>query len=131
MATACIPDQEPTDQIAGHDCIVAGWGDTLANPSNPDDTLLKATVRVMEDEKCKRLNNMPDGILCTEKADHYACSRYGDSGGPLNCLINQRWYVYGVISFGKSAICDDDSVDMYARTSYFSKWIWDTIERDA
>jgi len=51
----------------------------------------------------------------------------GDSGGPLNVLINRKWYVVGVTSYG-SRSCLDGGV--YSKVSAFYDWIVEKIKKN-
>lgn len=52
----------------------------------------------------------------------------GDSGGPLQCRLtkNGPWLLAGITSFG-SGCAIEGYPDVYVRTSYYMKWIQDTI----
>jgi len=60
--------------------------------------------------------------------EFYRDSCDGDSGGPLQCRLSRDgpWILVGVTSFG-SGCALEGFPDVYTRTSYYMKWIEDTI----
>ena len=49
---------------------------------------------------------------------------YGDSGGPLVCKQGDRWFEYGVVSFGLTDLCaQPNSPGVYASVVAFKSWI--------
>jgi len=66
-----------------------------------------ANLDTTEDMQCfgTRYNGPPQG----------ACN--GDSGGPLQCYIQGKWYFSGIVSFGASK-CDTDIASIYAKVHH-------------
>nr|XP_054763579.1 enteropeptidase-like [Lytechinus pictus] len=100
-------------------CIIAGWGNTEHDEA---DNLQKATVRLIEVERCKELYEVPDDydtgyLVCAgfERGGIDTCQ--GDSGGPLVCEgADGRWHLTGVTSFGNGC-ADPGFPGIYARVS--------------
>ena len=44
----------------------------------------------------------PEGQFCAESGSRYYGVYKGDSGGPLQCFKDNRWYQVGVVSAGRS-----------------------------
>jgi len=63
-----------------------------------------ANLDTTEDMQCfgTRYNGPPQG----------ACN--GDSGGPLQCYIQGKWYFSGIVSFGASK-CDTEIASIYGK----------------
>lgn len=72
--------------------------------------------------------NIHGGHLCAGKLNGEGGTCVGDSGGPLQCRLNKDgpWILVGVTSFG-SGCALEGFPDVYTRTSYYMKWIEDTI----
>nr|XP_054763582.1 enteropeptidase-like [Lytechinus pictus] len=115
---ACLSQtlHEETDYTT---CIIAGWGNTEHDEA---DNLQKATVRLIEVERCKELYEVPDDydtgyLVCAgfERGGIDTCQ--GDSGGPLVCEgADGRWHLTGVTSFGNGC-ADPGFPGIYARVS--------------
>lgn len=133
----CLPynNQVVDSNIVGKDAIVSGWGKTGHGPS---DYLLKATVKIWNEDNCKKYINRID----LYKSAYYICAAgkkgidtcYGDSGGPLFIQShsfegdnNGYFYQFGINSFG-SLDCDiDDNLDFFTNVSTYIPWIRKTI----
>ncbi|KAH8383339.1 hypothetical protein KR009_008056 [Drosophila setifemur] len=113
------------------DCVATGWG--KANISGDlSSQLLKTQVPLHQNGRCKdaygSFVNIHGGHLCAGKLNGEGGTCVGDSGGPLQCRLNRNgpWILVGVTSFG-SGCALEGFPDVYTRTSYYMKWIEDTI----
>ncbi|XP_065204393.1 serine protease persephone-like isoform X2 [Planococcus citri] len=116
---------------------ITGWG-AVGHGYRHSDHLLKATIEVMDDERCRESYNTKSDVRLSQGYDansmmcagDYAgvndtCS--GDSGGPMQALIGKMfcmWDVIGVTSFGK--ICgnsDEPEPGVYTKVAYYLDWI--------
>ncbi|CAG0899494.1 unnamed protein product [Darwinula stevensoni] len=99
---ACLPDSEDTD-FHGLSGIVAGWGRLSEGGLSPV-TLMKVTVPILENNKCKTLMaqhfNIIERQICAgfDFGLYDACQ--GDSGGPMVVRKNGRYIVAGIVSVG-------------------------------
>ncbi|KAL6963290.1 hypothetical protein U1Q18_049111 [Sarracenia purpurea var. burkii] len=115
---------------------ITGWG-AVGHGYRRSDHLLKATISVMDDQRCQESYEKTDtrltrGFETTTMicAGDYAgvndtCS--GDSGGPLQMLVDKQacmWSIFGVTSFGK--ICgnfEEPEPGVYTKVAYYLDWI--------
>ncbi|BFF92734.1 transmembrane protease serine 7 [Drosophila madeirensis] len=123
-------DMDPRE-MAFVDCVATGWG--KANISGDlSSQLLKTQVPLHQNGRCKdaygSFVNIHGGHLCAGKLNGEGGTCVGDSGGPLQCRLshNGPWILVGVTSFG-SGCALEGFPDVYTRTSFYMKWIEDTI----
>ncbi|XP_030370393.1 transmembrane protease serine 3 [Scaptodrosophila lebanonensis] len=122
---------EETQELPFIDCVATGWG--KANISGDlSNQLLKTHVPLHHNRRCKdaygSFVNIHSGHLCAGKLNGEGGTCVGDSGGPLQCRLSRDgpWILAGVTSFG-SGCAIEGFPDVYTRTSYYMKWIEDTI----
>ena len=62
--------------------------------------------------------------------DKGACN--GDSGGPLQCYIHEKWYFSGIVSFG-AAGCDTNIASIYGKVYHeeIQDFIRNTISQNS
>ena len=48
---------------------------------------------------------------------------FGDSGGPLMYFTNNRWFVYGINSYGLTSNCDTNFPSFFAKVPLYIEWI--------
>ncbi|EDW83421.1 uncharacterized protein Dwil_GK22326 [Drosophila willistoni] len=118
-------------EMAFVECVATGWG--KANISGDlSNQLLKTHVPLHKNRRCKdaygSFVNIHGGHLCAGKLNGKGGTCVGDSGGPLQCRLSHDgpWILAGVTSFG-SGCALEGFPDVYTRTSYYMKWIEDTI----
>ncbi|XP_069120458.1 chymotrypsin-like elastase family member 1 [Argopecten irradians] len=103
-------------------CFVTGWGATKG-PLSSARFLQELQTPVITNDACEAgiILNYPvtDDMICTDSEPKGSC--YGDSGGPLQCLVDGKWVHAGAVSWGNENCRVGPSV--YARTSYHRDWI--------
>ncbi|KAF6019647.1 hypothetical protein EB796_022010 [Bugula neritina] len=125
---ACLPTQ---DDLISDDtnCYITGFGSIVANSQQPHypKYLQEGKTRVVSDKVCNiqykttyRLD-VPEEWLCAGYVTAGIDSCVGDSGGPLVCLMNKRWVLQGVVSWGSS--CKQSIPSIYAKVSVATPWI--------
>lgn len=96
------------------------------------DILQEITVPVVKESVCKKKNNIiangrkvTDRMICTGVDDGIttktAC--HGDSGGPLACMIDGMWKLYGVVSWGDNVCNVLDAFNVFTKVSKYIDWI--------
>ncbi|XP_070607651.1 enteropeptidase [Erythrolamprus reginae] len=123
----CFPEKNK-QFLPGTKCSIAGWGQTTQEDSMSN-ILQEAEVPLITQQKCKELMpeyNITENMICAgyEKGGIDACK--GDSGGPLMCPENKKWFLVGVTSFGyKCALPNRPGV--YVNVLKFVDWVKHTI----
>jgi len=79
--------------------------------------LRQVTLPIIADRKwCPSQDKICAGPMVPNKS---TC--FGDSGGPLVCKQGDKWYQYGIVSFGWS--CTEGSPTGFANVAYLLPWI--------
>lgn len=114
-------------------CFVTGWGAITRNLSHIYDVsvpLQQLRVEILNQTLCRAIRGFfgykyTDGNICID-APGGAGVFFGDSGGPLNCLKNGRFYILGVANTG-SPLGFEWASDTYTTVSKYLQWISDII----
>ncbi|XP_021381633.1 factor VII-activating protease isoform X1 [Lonchura striata] len=119
---ACVPD---FFLPAGTSCFISGWGTTETGDLSHQ--LLDANVKLISQRKCNepKLHNdkLDDSMFCAgnlRKPGIDSCE--GDSGGPLTCVQNGSYYVYGLVSWGEGCGLKNKP-GVYTQVTKFASWI--------
>lgn len=106
---------------------VAGWGATREGGAGSD-VLREVDVPVISNTLCNQQygGDITDAMLCAYVDGGGKDSCQGDSGGPLFVNKNSNPVLIGVVSWGQGC-ARDNYAGVYARVSYLSGWILDTI----
>ncbi|XP_046639878.1 trypsin alpha-3-like [Daphnia pulicaria] len=102
---------------AGNSAVIAGWG-TTSSGGRISQTLLKATVTVLENAACNKKygGKITSNMICAAAPGKDTCQ--GDSGGPLLVGGVQG----GITSFGYGC-ADSKFPGVYTRVSNYVDWI--------
>ena len=115
----------------GKTCFITGWGTEGWNKS-PSTFLQEALIRLVSRDECNEKNSyngtVPPTSLCAGFKDGSIDACQKDSGGPLSCEYNGRWYLLGVISWGKKCALPN-KYGVYADVRVLRTWITDVIQR--
>ncbi|XP_064479917.1 proclotting enzyme-like isoform X2 [Ornithodoros turicata] len=127
----CLPfgDDLGSRDFSGYHGFVTGWGTTSFNGKSSD-VLKEAQVPIWEEPKCKEAfrNDVPisDVYLCAGDGKGLKDSCSGDSGGPYVLPLKGRFYLMGVVSFGKRC-ATVGYPGVYTRVTKFMPWIIERI----
>ncbi|NP_001373176.1 chymotrypsin-like protease CTRL-1 precursor [Danio rerio] len=111
--------------VPGTLCVTTGWGRTKTELSAR--ILQEATIPIVSQSQCKQIfgaSKITNSMICAGGSGSSSCQ--GDSGGPLMCESSGVWYQVGIVSWGNRD-CRVDFPLVYARVSYFRKWIDEII----
>ncbi|EFX74965.1 hypothetical protein DAPPUDRAFT_56547, partial [Daphnia pulex] len=106
---------------AGNSAVIAGWG-TTSSGGRISQTLLKATVTVLENAACNKKygGKITSNMICAAAPGKDTCQ--GDSGDPLLVGGVQG----GITSFGYGC-ADSKFPGVYTRVSNYVDWIKRTL----
>ncbi|XP_054970420.1 chymotrypsin-C [Pan paniscus] len=126
IQVACLPEKDsllPKD----YPCYVTGWGRLWTNGPIADE-LQQGLQPVVDHATCSRIDwwgfRVKKTMVCAG-GDGVISACNGDSGGPLNCqLENGSWEVFGIVSFGSQRGCNTPKKPVvYTRVSAYIDWI--------
>ncbi|KRZ52537.1 Plasma kallikrein [Trichinella nativa] len=121
----CLPEVNST--VPENDCWSSGWGYTTSSGSS-------SSVLLMVSTPLFKLGKYFPFELFDEYEFLAGSLRgggfLGDSGGPLFCKVNERYFLYGVSSFFPY-FAYPGSVIGYTKVTYFIDWIKETTKCDA
>ncbi|XP_061543404.1 LOW QUALITY PROTEIN: elastase-1-like [Phycodurus eques] len=117
----------PSGQILPHNnrCYITGWGRTSTG-GNLSPQLKQAYLPLVGHKTCTSSSWWGSGIkttmVCAGGASESGCN--GDSGGPLNCLVNGNYYVHGIASFVSGLGCNAPrKPTVFTRVSAYNEWM--------
>ncbi|XP_037641201.1 elastase-1-like [Sebastes umbrosus] len=114
-------------QILPHNnlCYITGWGRTSTDGSLSAQ-LKQAYLPLVDYKTCSRPDwwgsQIATTLVCGGGGAEAGCN--GDSGGPLNCLVNEKYYVHGIASFVSSMGCNaPKKPTVFTRVSAYIDWM--------
>ncbi|XP_029008030.1 elastase-1-like isoform X2 [Betta splendens] len=116
-ANLILPNNNP--------CYITGWGRTsTGGPLSPQ--LKQASLPVVDHATCSRSDwwgsTVKTTMVCGGGGAEAGCN--GDSGGPLNCQYNGKYYAYGIASFVSGMGCDTyKKPTVFTRVSAYIDWM--------
>uniref|UniRef100_A0A8C6H617 Chymotrypsin C (caldecrin) n=1 Tax=Mus spicilegus TaxID=10103 RepID=A0A8C6H617_MUSSI len=131
IQVACIPEQDsllPGD----YPCYVTGWGRLWTNGPIAE-VLQQGLQPIVNHTTCSRLDwwfiKVRETMVCAG-GDGVISACNGDSGGPLNCPVEDGlWQVHGIVSFGSSRGCNTYKKPVvFTRVSAYIDWIKEKIQ---
>ena len=122
----------------GEEGLVSGYGDDIEmGYLEPSYTLREVVVPVVSHKECARhyensfhnvkgfsINSTTQ--ICAGATGTDSC--YGDSGGPLTVEVEGRFYLAGVVSFGKGC-AQRGFPGVYTRVEPYIPWIQEVMEK--
>lgn len=141
VSLICLPSRSSVGEVLGQYVNVAGWGriDTGFTPQfakELQETVLKVGNT---DSKCNKYGYNLNNLYClyddTKSAGQAnICS--GDSGGPFMFRKNNKWYIYGLVSFALierkdgSFKCLTTTPSFFTNVPLFNYWIINKINKN-
>ncbi|XP_047469977.1 chymotrypsinogen A-like [Penaeus chinensis] len=121
VGPACLPFQFASKDFQGENATVTGWG-TDVFQGNVNEALHEVELPIISEATCKDFlpGAITSNMMCTYDPGRDACQ--GDSGGPLVWAWQERYYLVGVVSWGRS--CAEVGLPgVYARVTNYLEWI--------
>lgn len=125
---------EETDEFAAKTkCYIVGWGKENNTDVFGSKELQEARVPLVSRKRCQKVFDyvIHESQICAgyKRGGHDSCA--GDSGGPLLCSKQMdgknRWYVYGVTSYGEGC-AEKGKYGIYTKVTNYLQWINNIIE---
>ncbi|XP_055931121.1 elastase-1-like [Argiope bruennichi] len=123
---ACLAQLGWTAKPGWH-CYATGWGESRG--SGGSEALKQAEQIVQPKQNCS-FNEQTQ--ICVAKHQNAPC--HGDSGGPLQCKLGEKWFVFGAASFVtasnfiKGLCAGPETMTVYANAADKAEWIKTIIE---
>ncbi|KAJ8284901.1 hypothetical protein COCON_G00037510 [Conger conger] len=125
VRTVCLP---PANQMlpAGASCEISGYGKEQEGIWHHSQYLREARVSLLSQDVCTRSDYygkmVTHNMFCAGSPDWKTDSCKGDSGGPLVCEVNNRLFLFGIISWGEG--CSQEfRPGVYTRVTNYNRWI--------
>lgn len=131
----CLPFENNLrwEQFLRKSPFVAGWGSTVFQ--GPVSSRLRhVQISVVDNPTCKSIFSsygatINDDILCAGVLAGGKDSCGGDSGGPLMLPLEKKYYIIGVVSYGKKC-AEVGFPGVYTRVTRYIQWISENIRDD-
>ena len=108
--------------------LFLGFG-TLPSGGSLASKLMQVDVPVVSQSTCKQsYSSIHDSMICAGLRRGGKDSCQGDSGCPLVCESNGKFFLEGVVSWGHGCAAPG-KYDVYARVRYLRQWIDSTMSR--
>ncbi|XP_059184841.1 elastase-1-like [Centropristis striata] len=106
-------------------CYITGYGLTSTG-GVMSNRMREAYLPVVDHETCTSSgwwgSTIKTTMICAGGGAQSACN--GDFGGPLNCLVNGKYYVHGIASFVSGMGCNAaQKPTVFTRVSAYIEWI--------
>ncbi|XP_057664707.1 uncharacterized protein LOC130899046 [Diorhabda carinulata] len=127
----CLADDD-TDYNRPLNCTISGFGSTKSGSSSYSHNLLAAWIPVHSQDICTMPHVygdiLTDGMVCAGSMDGSLDACDGDSGGPLACLDQGVFTLYGITSWGQH--CGyANKPGVYVKVGKYRKWIEDIVAK--
>ncbi|XP_074051215.1 anionic trypsin-like [Macrotis lagotis] len=110
--------------VAGTECLISGWGNTLSSGVNYPDLLQCLNAPLLSDAACRASypGEITDNMVCAGFLEGGKDSCQGDSGGPVAC----NGELQGIVSWGYGC-AQKNRPGVYTKVCNFVDWIEETI----
>lgn len=119
----CMPASDATYK-EGENVVVSGWGVTRENSGSLSNILRYVQVPVVNITRCQETygTRVTNDHICAGYQSGGKDSCQGDSGGPLVRVVDNRYELVGIVSFGYG--CGQPGAPgVYTRVASYVDWI--------
>ncbi|XP_031629228.1 serine protease 30-like [Contarinia nasturtii] len=127
----CLPHNENLPS----ECYISGWGAQNEDNKSMAAVLRAAAVPLLDLETCRmsdvnggRSQSILDTMICAGLLQGGVDACNGDSGGPLACEHNNKFFLVGIVSWG-SGCAKKNKPGVYTRVSAYVDWIKETMNQ--
>ncbi|XP_046563716.1 chymotrypsinogen A-like [Haliotis rubra] len=122
-----IADESAYSRETG--CWVTGWG--LTSKWRYSDVLQEVRIGLVNNTYCAKLwrGYVNNNHICVGMGNKGACR--GDSGGPMMCSKNGRFYLAGITSWGEETCSEFGYPNIFTRVANYMNWITDTMKKNS
>lgn len=121
----CLPPAGQTLK-PGVSCEIAGYGKEKQGLWYNSQYLRQAKVNLIAQRVCQRTkyygNMITTNMFCAGVPDWSRDACKGDSGGPLVCEVNNRLFLFGIISWGDGC-ARENRPGVYTTVTNYNQWI--------
>lgn len=120
----CMPKSAQVDYREGDKVIVSGWGVTRENSGSLSNILRYVQVPIVNTTRCQETYGarVTNDHVCAGFQSGGKDSCQGDSGGPLVRVVDNRYELVGIVSFGYG--CGQPSAPgVYTRVASYIDWV--------
>uniref|UniRef100_A0A667Z390 trypsin n=1 Tax=Myripristis murdjan TaxID=586833 RepID=A0A667Z390_9TELE len=125
VKTVCLPPPRQSLQ-AGIFCEIAGYGKEKKGLWYNSQYLREAQVSPLAHDVCRKPDYYGDMItanmFCAGRPDWSRDACEGDSGGPLVCEMDNRFFLFGIVSWGEGC-AKEYRPGVYTTVTNYNQWI--------
>jgi len=132
VSPICVPKDDFT---IGTTCYVTGWG-LLGPLGSASDVLQETAIPLLDHGMCKHyykllgVTDVTSGMRCAGALGQSQGTCKADSGGPLACERDGRWYLVGITSWTNGGCMDQGDPGVFSDTFHFRNWIEDVMRNN-
>ncbi|KAG9341126.1 hypothetical protein JZ751_019880 [Albula glossodonta] len=125
VRTVCLPPEHRM-LPPGVSCDVVGYGKESDKLWYNSQYLREAKLNILNQDVCSEKqyygNLLTDNMFCAGSPDWSRDACKGDSGGPLVCEVDNRVFLFGVVSWGDG--CSKEfRPGVYTKVTNYNSWI--------
>ncbi|XP_055328882.1 chymotrypsinogen A-like [Paramacrobiotus metropolitanus] len=131
----CLDFTDTTPFAIGTTCYATGWSLEEFDyqkwiKGDYSEVLNESKSKIAKDAYCLKHHSgyNADVTLCTKYyPGHYSC--HGDSGGPLQCERDGRFYLVGIVSYDVATSCRATGMTYFTKIRGLQNWIEGQLEK--